>query len=87
MPTNTTTKAELSALRRTAADDFFGSYPAKEQEGIEITNSDAWNEDGPYWSRRVYGDGDDNVRVMFSFGVEFAPDSDKIVENWLEKIA
>lgn len=58
--------------------------------GRSVTDMGGWNEDGPYWSRMVYGDcaPDEEIRTgdgrfHCSFGVEFAPDTVRIVDTWV----
>ena len=82
----TTTISELQKARSEAADSFFENYDTFEKHGITLDTADEWNPDGPYWSRKVYGDGEYNKRVYCSFGIEFKETSAIIVENWLEKI-
>lgn len=71
--------APLDQRRETAAQWAYEQAPLT---GVE--DQDGWNADGDFYSRTVYWqpeeEGDDTVSG--SFGVQFAPDSDKIIDWW-----
>lgn len=79
------TSPTLDHTRQVAADAAFERFNFGSDR--TVTDTDGWTRDGIYWSRWVYGDDPEGTdgRFRVSFGVEFAPDGDTIVEQWAQK--
>ncbi|OAM91757.1 hypothetical protein OH491_24965 [Termitidicoccus mucosus] len=73
--------AELRDARKIAADQKFADHDFGDST---VTDSDSWTEDGVYWSRWIYGDGEDGERFRASFGVEFQKDTAEVADTWVE---
>lgn len=75
---------DLLCLREEAAQIAIENYDFKEWT---VTDTDGWNKDGIYWTKRVYGDTAENERFCAQFGVEFAgPSSTEVTDTWCEVI-
>lgn len=74
----------LREKRKLAADAKFENYNFGEHI---VTDHDHWNEDGNFWSKKIYGDNPDGSRFCASFGVEFDHGSSSIVDMWCQNIA
>jgi hypothetical protein len=71
-------RTELENQRDVAADRYF------EQADLpEIADTDSgWTRDGIFWSKGIYWENEDQPSLRGSFGVEFCPDTAKIVGDW-----
>jgi len=68
----------LQSLRKKAAQEAFENAQIDGLEGFENT----WNEDGVFWSRKLYFLNRNGDSVIGSFGVEFTSTSSCIVDTW-----
>lgn len=75
-------KAPLETLRREAADKAFEQYNFGD---CGVSKSGQWTIDGVYWSRLVYFDNDEGSAARVSFGVEFKPETNEIIDSWVQK--
>jgi hypothetical protein len=49
----------------------------------EVKDSEEWNSDGRFWSRKVFWETDDAMgSKVGSFGVEFEDGTDKVIDTW-----
>jgi len=71
----------LEEKRRQQADKHFEKFDFKEET---VTDQGRWNEDGIYFSKPVHLQSDSGTRRV-SFGVEFAPNSDTIINDWQQE--
>jgi hypothetical protein len=77
------TAPDLQTLRRKAADDYFANA---DLGNFEVSDTGPWTIDEQYWSRWVYGEDFETKKShRFSFGVEFAQNSDKIIDSWQQE--
>ena len=75
------TETKTRDARRAAADKFFENFDFGDST---VTDSGQWEDDGIYWSRRIYGDSEDGTRFWASFGVEFDRKTTKVIDSWVE---
>jgi hypothetical protein len=68
----------LQSLRKKAAQEAFENAEIDGLEGFENT----WNEDGVFWSRKIYREDKPGESKVGSFGIRFQQFSDLIAETW-----
>ena len=70
---------DLEKARRAVADKAFAEADFGD---AVVGETGGWQSDGNYWSLRVFWEQPEGPSRSGSFGVEFRPDSDKVVETW-----
>ena len=67
-------KARLAVADQSFAEADFGDSVVGETGG--------WTIDGNFYSIKVFWEQEDGPSVIGSYGVEFAPESDQVIDTW-----